>query len=62
MSNKPLFLDFSNVKLPNIDAWGLVTLPIRLLGRAAIESCPDAQTYRLTTEDIASRTKSDSRH
>jgi hypothetical protein len=62
MSNKPLFLDFSNVKLPNIDAWGLVTLPIRLLGRAAIESSPDAQTYRLATEDIASRTKSDSRH
>lgn len=62
MSNKPPFLDFSNVKLPNIDAWGFVTFPIRLLGRAAIESSPEAQTRRPTTEDIASRTKSDSHH
>jgi hypothetical protein len=35
---KPFFFDFSNIELPNVDMWGIVTLPIRLLGRVAIDS------------------------
>ena len=58
MSKKPLFLDFSNVKLPNLDAWGIVTFPVRLLGRVAIESSPAAQKYRPATEDVAGGAKS----
>ncbi len=62
MSKKPFFLDFSNVELPNIDVWGIVTLPICLLGRVAIDSSPEAQTYRPATGDAAGEAKSDSRH
>jgi hypothetical protein len=62
MSKKPFILDFSNVELPNIDVWGIVTLPIRLLGRVAIDSGPEAQTHRPTIKDVAGETKSASRH
>jgi len=62
MSKKPFFLDFSNVELPNIDVWGIVTLPIRLLGRVAIDSGPEALTYRPATRDVAGERKPDSCH
>jgi hypothetical protein len=62
MSKKPFFFDFSNVELPNIDVWGIVTLPIRLLGRVAIDCSPGAQTYHPATRDVAGETKSDSGH
>ena len=60
MSKKPFFFDFSNAELPNIDVWGIVTLPIRLLGRVAIDSGPEAKTYRASTGDVVIETKSDS--
>lgn len=57
MSKKPFFFGFSNVALPNTDVWGIVTLPIRLLGRVAIDSGPEAKTYRPSTGDVANETK-----
>jgi hypothetical protein len=62
MSKKLFFFDFSNAELPNIDVWGIVTLPIRLLGRAAIESGPGAQTYYPATGEVAGEIKSGSRN
>jgi hypothetical protein len=62
MSKKPFYFDFSNVELPSIDVWGIVTLPIRLLGRVAIDSSPGAQTYHPAAGDVAGETKSDSGH
>jgi hypothetical protein len=62
MSKKPFFFDFSNAELPTIDVWGIVALPIRLLGRVAIDSSPEAQTYRPATTDVAGEKKSNSRH
>jgi len=56
MSKKPFFLDFRNVELPNIDAWSIITLPIRLLGRVAIDSC--ASTNHSMTKDVLDDTKS----
>ena len=53
MSKAPLFLDFSNIKFPKVDAWGVLTLPIRLLGRVAIESNPEAPTYHRAAEDVS---------
>jgi hypothetical protein len=58
MSKKPSFFDFSNVEFPKIDVWGIVTLPLQLLGRAAIDSGPEAQTYRPLTGDVAGEMKS----
>jgi hypothetical protein len=49
---KPFFFDFSNIELPNVDMWGIVTLPIRLLGRVAIDSNLGAQTYDHATRPI----------
>jgi hypothetical protein len=60
MSKKAFFFDFSDVALPN--AWEIVILPIRLLGRVAIDSGPEARTYRPATGDVAGETKSNSRH
>ena len=62
MSKKPFFFDFSTVELPNIDVWGIVTLPIRLLGRVAIDSGPEAQTYHPATSDVSGKPKPDSRY
>lgn len=60
MSKKAFFFDFSNVALPS--AWEIVTLPIRLLGRVAIDSGPEAQTCRPATGDVTGDTKSNTRH
>jgi hypothetical protein len=60
MSKKPFFFDFSKVELPSIDVWEIVTLPIRLLGRVAIDSGPGAQAYHPATRDAVDETKSDS--
>jgi hypothetical protein len=62
MSKRPFIFDFSNVELPNIDVWGIVTLPIRLLGRAAIDSGPEGQMHRPQTIDVMGESKSVSRH
>ena len=62
MSKRPLFLDFRNVELPNIDLWAIVTLPIRLLGRVAIDSVPGAETRHPVASDVVGETKSNSRH
>jgi hypothetical protein len=52
MSKKSFLFDSGNVELLNIDVWGIVTLPIRLLGRVAIDSGPGAQTYPPATKDV----------
>jgi hypothetical protein len=38
MRNGRLFLDLPDVKLSNANFWKMITLPIRLLGAAAIDS------------------------
>jgi hypothetical protein len=52
VSKKPFFFDFSNIELPNVDVWRIVTLPVRLLGRAAIDSNSGVQKYDLPTRPI----------
>jgi hypothetical protein len=62
MSKKLFFFDFSKAELPNINVWGIVALPIRLLGRVAIDSGPKAQMCRPETVDVMGERKSISRH
>jgi hypothetical protein len=60
MSKRPLLFDFRNVEVPRISVWEIVTLPIRMLGRVAVDSMPEA-TARPAARDLAVETKPDSR-
>lgn len=62
MSKKLFFFDFSNAELPDINVWGIVALPIRLLGRVAIDSGPKAPVYRPETIDVVGERKFVFRH
>jgi hypothetical protein len=60
MPKRPVFFDFGKVEVPKFGAWDIITVPIRLLGRAAIESNLGPETINRANGEVTGEPTSDS--